>query len=92
MTAFILLAAGVLQYVLTRSHLSRQAKWLPALLAGSIALVCSLATFNVLSLPHTYLFDQSSWFALPDFVYVAVYGLIALTGLGLGALIGHISP
>lgn len=92
MAALILLAAGIAQYFLTRSRMSRQVKWLPALLIGGAALVCSLASFNVISLPHTYWFDQGSWFALPDFVYVAAYSLVALTGLALGALIGHISP
>ena len=92
MAALILLAAGIAQYFLTRSRMSRQVKWLPALLIGGAALVCSLASFNVISLPHTYWFDQGSWFAFPDFVYVAVYALVALAGAALGSFIGWISP
>lgn len=92
MAVLILLAAGIAQYFLTRSRMSLQVKWLPTLLVGGVALVCSLASFNVISLPHTHWFDQGSWFALPDFVYVAVYTLIALAGVALGAFIGWISP
>lgn len=92
MAALILLAAGIAQYVLTRTRMSRRVKCLPALLIGGVALVCSLASFNVIFLPHTYWFDQGSWFAFPDFVYVAVYALVALAGAALGAFIGWVSP
>ena len=77
---------GVLQFLVTRSKLSRRKKWLPTLLVGLCALVCFGGMTGVLPLPQTCFFDDGGFIAFPDFWYVGLFCGPALFGLGMGAL------
>lgn len=80
------LAAGAVQYPLTRSRLPRRAKWAPAALVALVGIICLGGMTELLSLPQTYLLSQNAWIAFPDYYHVGLLCLPALLGLGLGAL------
>lgn len=51
------LAAGAVQYPLTRSRLPRRAKWAPAALVALVGIICLGGMTELLPLPQTYPFE-----------------------------------
>lgn len=77
---------GCLQFFLTRSRMRRRAKWAPAVVVILVMLACFLGMIDWLPLPETYCMDKSSFLAFPDYIYVGMFCIPALAGLGMGAL------
>lgn len=86
------LAAGLVQFFLSRSRAPRPVKWGPVLALGLLLLVCFLAVIDWLPLPRTYSLDRGSFLAFPDYFYVGLFCLPALVGLLLGAFAAVIAP
>lgn len=83
---------GLLQYFVTRSGLPMWKKYLPLLVAGSVAAVSLGAIFDRVPLPQTYFFARldapGGFISFPDFFYTAVFALSAIVGIAFGALFG----
>jgi len=83
----------LIQYFVTRSkRIPKRRKYVPLALMGGVAALTWSAVFGWIPLPHTYLIDQGSFLAFPDFVYAGLFCIPALFGLMMGAIIGVAAP
>ena len=79
--------SGILQFSLTRSHVSHRVKWCPAAATAGVMLVCFLGVIGWISLPETYFFSEPTFVRFPDFFVVWLCCFPTLFGLGMGAFL-----
>ena len=80
--------SGILQFSLTRSHVSHRVKWCPAAATAGVMLVCFLGIAGWFPLPETYFFSDPAFVRFPDFWVVWLFCFPILFGLGIDALFG----
>ena len=66
---------------LVKSTLLRR---LPFPVFTTIWLICLLGILGVVDLPHTFTVSSSGWIAIPDFVFILLFGVPIMIGFPLG--------